>query len=91
MPFISLTQCWVNQPSIVELENLLSSQEALKEQMVGNKQSQPEVEVVFYTKDKGWAKCSFKRSGNDSNDSKVEGKLKGCFRCGEPGHIKRDC
>nr|DAD29955.1 TPA_asm: hypothetical protein HUJ06_031423 [Nelumbo nucifera] len=34
MPFISSIQGWAKQPSIIELENLLFNQEALKEQML---------------------------------------------------------
>ena len=34
MPFISSIQGWVNQPSITELENLLSNQEALMKQIL---------------------------------------------------------
>ena len=33
MPFISSIQGWAKQPSIIELENLLSNQEALEKQM----------------------------------------------------------
>ena len=45
MPFITSIQGWANQPSVEELENLLSSQEALAKQM-NNKRVENEV-VLF--------------------------------------------
>ena len=91
MSFISTIQYWINQLSL-SWKTCSNQEELKKKQMVGNKQSQPEVEVVLYAEDKGRANCSFKRSCNDSNDSKVEVQIdKGCFRCGKPGHIKHDC
>ncbi|KAG6424918.1 hypothetical protein SASPL_115341 [Salvia splendens] len=61
MPFISSIQGWVNQPSIIELENLLSNQEALVKQIIGgNRQSSSRVEEVLYAKDKGNSKFTAK-------------------------------
>ena len=40
MPFISSVQGWVNQPSIIKLENLLSNQEAMMKQMSKKSSSQ---------------------------------------------------
>ncbi|KAG6391252.1 hypothetical protein SASPL_149005 [Salvia splendens] len=61
MPFISSIYGWVNQPSIIELENLLSNQEALVKQIFGgNNQSSSRVEEVLYAKDKGKSRFTSK-------------------------------
>ena len=36
MPFVSSIQGWANQPTVIELENLLSNQEALIKQMTSS-------------------------------------------------------
>ncbi|XP_073158632.1 uncharacterized protein [Henckelia pumila] len=96
MPFISSIQGWTNQPTIIELENLLSNQEALIKQMSGSsKQSFSRQEDVLYTKDKAKGKFFSKQASGDSKQSKPEWQSKndsnGCYRCGKPGHIKRNC
>lgn len=59
MPFISSVQGWENQPSITELESLLSNRKALGKQMFSSKKSLSQVEDVLYTKDKVKSNFSF--------------------------------
>ncbi|KAA8532301.1 hypothetical protein F0562_032334 [Nyssa sinensis] len=67
MPFISSIQGWANQPSIIELENLLLNREALMKQMASsNKQSPSQVEDAFYTKDKAKSN-SFSKLSSGAN------------------------
>ncbi|KAG6384138.1 hypothetical protein SASPL_156061 [Salvia splendens] len=74
MPFFSSIQGWVNQPSIIELENLLSNHEALVKQIIGgNNQSLSRVEKVLYAKDKGKSKFTAKSPSVVDNFSKGEG------------------
>ena len=53
MPFISLVQGWANQPSIVELENLLSNKEALLKQMSNKSSSQEDNDLYTRAQGKG--------------------------------------
>lgn len=84
MPFISSIQGWATQPSIIELENLLSNQEALVKQMTSNdKQSLSQVEDALYTKDQGnkkFSKQGFDDTEQSNNEGKFRGNSKGCFR-----------
>ncbi|KAA8549858.1 hypothetical protein F0562_001542 [Nyssa sinensis] len=96
MPFISSIQGWANQPFIIELENLLSNQEALMKQIASNnKQSPSQVEDALYTKDKAKSNSFSKHSSADSKQSKTKGQSRGnsksYYRCGKLGHLKRDC
>ncbi|CAK9155221.1 unnamed protein product [Ilex paraguariensis] len=92
MPFISTVQGWATQPSIVDLENLLSNQEALVKQMT---RPISEVEDVLFTKDKWKNRGVPKHSSSDGKQAKAEmesdGNSKSCYRCGKLGHIKRNC
>ncbi|KAA8549541.1 hypothetical protein F0562_001441 [Nyssa sinensis] len=87
MPFIFSIQGWANQSSIIELENLLSNQEALMKQMASrNKQSPSQVEDALYTKDKAKSNSFSKHSSGDNKQSKTEGQSRGnsrsCYRKG---------
>ena len=86
MPFISSVQGWVDQPSIIDLENLLSNQEALVKQMSNNPHTQGD--NALYARNQGKHKSPYKIFGNpwEPRDSP-----KTCFQCGKEGHFKRDC
>lgn len=78
LSFISSIQGWANQPSIIELENLLLNQEALVKQMgSSNKQSPSQVEDALYTKDKARSNYFSKHFSGDSEQSKTEGQSRG--------------
>lgn len=53
------------------------------------------MEDVLYTKEKANKNFFSKFSSSGSKQSKTKGQprsnLKGCYRCGKPRHIKRDC
>ncbi|KAK1371141.1 CCHC-type domain-containing protein [Heracleum sosnowskyi] len=93
IPFVTSIQGWAVQPSVEELESLLSNQEALAKQMGRS----VETESALFTKGKYYKKHgSFVNKGNP-----VSGKLSGdnsqnpnpieCYRCGKTGHIKKNC
>ncbi|XP_042513289.1 uncharacterized protein LOC122088178 isoform X2 [Macadamia integrifolia] len=86
MPFITSLQGWVNQPSIIDLENLLSNQEALAKQMSSKSISEPaEVLVSKGNSSEGRGYCSTFSSSPKKNTS---GKPITCYRCGKTGHIR---
>nr|DAD45748.1 TPA_asm: hypothetical protein HUJ06_003978 [Nelumbo nucifera] len=83
-----MIQGWAKQPSIIELENLLSNQEALVKQMTNNSLSKVEDALhIDYQRKK-----NFSSKHNDSEQTRIEGQSKGnskaCYRCGKPGHIR---
>ena len=86
MPFISSVQEWAVQPSIIDLESLLSNQEALVKQMSSNPHTQEG--NALYARDQGKHKSPYRQFGNpwEPRDSP-----KTCFRGGKEGHFKRDC
>lgn len=96
MPFTASVQGWANQPSIVELENLLSNQEALVKQMSSTTSASTTsaVEDVLFTKDKGRDKSTTKHVDNGKQQryaANSDGNSKTCHRCGKHGHIKKYC
>ena len=93
MPFISSIQGWTNQPSVVELENLLSNQEALVKQMTGK--HVPDVEDAFFAKDKK-VKNAHKHLYSSSKQKHAKGEQLNtskptCYWCGKVGHMKSNC
>lgn len=92
-PFVTSIQGWSKQPSVEELENLLSNQEALAKQMAKSFES----DVVLFSKDKNKKKNTStgnknKEKGSNSGkatDDNLENRK--CHRCGKIGHIKKTC
>ncbi|KAL0433336.1 UNVERIFIED_CONTAM: hypothetical protein Slati_2667900 [Sesamum latifolium] len=87
---------WPNQPSVEELENLLSNQEALAKQMA--RSSEPD--AVLFSKGKFNRKNVSTKNKSNEYGSSVERTTGGnphnsnvvkCYRCGKPGHIKKNC
>ncbi|KAL4352591.1 hypothetical protein GQ457_06G020380 [Hibiscus cannabinus] len=101
--FVAAVQGWQTQPSLVEFENLLASQEALAKQM-GGVSLKNEEEALYASK----GKRNFKqrKSGgsnrnqgeessrewgvykNHDNNKRFEGK---CYNCGKKGHMAKAC
>ncbi|KAL4388206.1 hypothetical protein GQ457_09G012020 [Hibiscus cannabinus] len=94
-PFVTSIQGWAHQPSIEELESLLSNQEALAKQMT--KSLDPE--AVLFSKGKDYKKYAYHKSNKDEtnkgkatiNYSVQNQSVVKCYRCGKPGHIKKYC
>ena len=94
MPFVSSIQGWANQPTVIELENLLSNQEALIKQMPSSNEFFRKSEDVLYVKDQRRENFHPKLSSSNENQFRSEESLKkpfkACYRCGKPCHFKRD-
>ncbi|KAK3042181.1 hypothetical protein RJ639_001301 [Escallonia herrerae] len=103
MPFVTSVQGWAVQPSVEELENLLSNQEALAKQI--SRKSIYEADGVLFSKWKlkekenskagvGGDKYSAKSSTSNADSSTTPQQKyssKKCYRCGKIGHIKKYC
>ncbi|KAL4291090.1 hypothetical protein GQ457_14G002100 [Hibiscus cannabinus] len=94
--FVTSIQGWAKQPSVEELESLLSNQEALAKQM----SKSLDTEYALYSKGKyhkkntsTWNKNNENRYGavNTSDDGLQNKSSIKCYRCGKIGHIKRNC
>ena len=94
MPFVSLIQRWAKQPTIIELENLLSNQEALIKRMTSSNELSTKSKDVLYVKDQRRQNFHSEPSSSNGNQFRSESSkkpFKVCYKCGKPGHFKRDC
>lgn len=85
VPFVTSIQGWATQPSLVEFENLLTSQESLARQMAGCSMSGSDGEALFsnkrsHDKEKGGSSkgddSSSKNGGNGKSNGKDAGNKK---------------
>ncbi|KAL4182042.1 hypothetical protein AMTRI_Chr12g274040 [Amborella trichopoda] len=95
-PYVTSTQGWVEQPFLVEFENILTSQESLARQIARFSISESDRDALFTSNNKYSHKEKDKSKGsNDHDDEKSSGKGDGnrkyvkCYRCGKLRHIKR--
>ncbi|XP_071709236.1 uncharacterized protein [Rutidosis leptorrhynchoides] len=90
VPFITSIQGWTTQPTVEELENLLSNQEALAKQMAKGFEN----DSVLFSKRKNYKKGSSSKEKEEESISykgcNYEKKPHTCYKCGKVGHIKRD-
>ncbi|KAK3034348.1 hypothetical protein RJ639_032246 [Escallonia herrerae] len=92
-PFVTSIQGWSTQPSVEELENFLSNQEALAKQMAKSF----ETDDVLFSKGKSNKKNPFGSKNKEEDSSAEKGgnshtkKPITCFGCGKTGHLKNNC
>ena len=80
-PFIMSIQRWTNQPSLEELQNFLTNQEAFLQQSSSSPAHETESVLLF----KG------KTRSQDNEEVELKRKSVKYFKCGRLGHIKRNC
>ena len=84
MPFVSSIQGWENQPTVIELENLLSDQEALIKQMTSSNEFSRKSEDVLNVKDQRRQNFHSKPSSSNGNQFRSEESskkpFKACYR-----------
>ena len=74
-------QGWTNQPSLEELQNFLTNQEALLQESSSSPAQEAESVLLF----KG------KTHSQDNKEAELKRKSVKCYRSGRPGHITRNC
>ncbi|KAH6831338.1 hypothetical protein C2S53_010991 [Perilla frutescens var. hirtella] len=99
-------QGWSEQPSLVNLENLLADQEALTGQMEEVSFKRDNEALFSHNKKKGFSHLKNEYKGKEENSSKARGiqpnrqkkgppskgnKKGNCYVCGKPNHYARDC
>lgn len=94
-PYVTSIQGWAQQPSLEEFKCLLSSQESLAKQMVGVSINEQEENALTARKKNFKGKQERKQDSSSvpSNGDSSNGFKKAFryFRCGRPGHIKKNC
>ena len=81
--------------TVIELENLLSNEKALVKQMTSSNEFSPKSEDALYVKDQRTQNYHSKPSSTHEKQFRSEESskkpFKACYKCGKPGHFKRDC
>ncbi|KAH0652926.1 hypothetical protein KY289_030604 [Solanum tuberosum] len=91
-PFVTSIQGCLQQPSVEELENMLSNQEALAKEIAKNLEYD---NVLFYKGKPNKKNASTWNKNKEEETSTEEGgnphKTKKCYRCRKIGLIKKNC